>query len=355
MPRLYDITEWYEQSWWNTGGTRDKKIYLNPEDGELYYFKQSFKKGQRDYKYEFWSEIIASEIGKLLGFDILPYDIAIRGNIIGCISKSMINPASEELIEGGKYLQAFDNNFNPENIKERNKYTFQLIRNSLDTLGREKHIKDLVKVIIFDALIGNSDRHQENWAIINIHSRVSNNIKEIEEIIEKKQIESLPNWIKNFFNRIFVKSGKIRPEFQTVRLMLPQNTRFAPIYDSGCSFGRELEDERVKQLLENDQEIEKYITKGLAEIHWDGNKIGHFELIVKLISLTELKSFILEIIKKVIEQFDSEKLEKLVLEIDKELIDSGNTNSFPKERKDLVLKLLTLRFNKLREIYSQYK
>jgi hypothetical protein len=73
MAKLYNISAWSEQSWWNTGGTRDKKIYLSPEDGELYYFKQSFKKGKRDYTYEFWSEIIASEVGEHLGFDILPH------------------------------------------------------------------------------------------------------------------------------------------------------------------------------------------------------------------------------------------------------------------------------------------
>jgi hypothetical protein len=123
MAKLYNISDWSEQSWWNTGGTRDKKIYLNPDDGELYYFKQSFKKGQRDFKHEFWSEIIASEIGMILGFDILRYDIAIHGEVVGCISKSMISQASEELVEGGKYLQAFDNTFNPENVKQRNQYT----------------------------------------------------------------------------------------------------------------------------------------------------------------------------------------------------------------------------------------
>lgn len=98
MARLYNISEWNEQSWWNTGGTRNKKIYLNPEDGALYFFKQSLKKGSREYKYEFWSEIIASEVVELLGFDILPYQIAIRGIMVGCISKSMINQTSEELI-----------------------------------------------------------------------------------------------------------------------------------------------------------------------------------------------------------------------------------------------------------------
>ena len=62
MAELYNISDWSEQSWWNTGGTRDKKIYLNPDDGELYYFKQSFKKGQRDFKHEFWRLLNLLEI-----------------------------------------------------------------------------------------------------------------------------------------------------------------------------------------------------------------------------------------------------------------------------------------------------
>ncbi|MFM7855416.1 MAG: hypothetical protein ACKO96_26695 [Flammeovirgaceae bacterium] len=99
MSKLFNISDWYEIRYFSTGGTRNKKVYVNPDDGEYYFFKESFKKGQRDYKHEFWSEIIASEVGQLLGFDILAYHIAIRGNIVGCISKSMINQASEELIE----------------------------------------------------------------------------------------------------------------------------------------------------------------------------------------------------------------------------------------------------------------
>lgn len=355
MAKLYNISEWNEQSWWNTGGTRDKKIYLNPEDGELYYFKQSFKKGQRDYKHEFWSEIIASEVGELLGFDILPYHIAIRGNVVGCISKSMINQASEELIEGGKYLQAFDNTFKPENIKLRNQYNFDLILNTLISFKKEKHLKELVETIVFDALIGNSDRHQENWAIINIHSMVSEGITQIQKDIESGEIDSLPNWLKKLIKVAYTVKGKIRPELQTVRLMLPKQTRFAPIYDSGCSFGRELDDKRVIQLLNNEQEIQKYITKGLAEIHWESKKINHFELVNRLIESEGLKDFVLDSLKRIIERFNLKNIEDIVLNVDKEIIAVGNSNLLPKERKELVLKLLTLRFNKLREIYSQHK
>jgi hypothetical protein len=355
MAKLYNISEWNEQSWWNTGGTRDKKIYLNPEDGELYYFKQSFKKNQRDYKHEFWSEIIASEIGELLGFDILPYHIAIRGNVVGCISKSMINQATEELIEGGKYLQAFDNTFKPENVKERDKYTFQLISEALVSFKKEKHLKGLIETIVFDALIGNSDRHQENWAIINIHSKISEGISIDAKAIETKEIDKISSWTQKIIKFVYTVKGKIRPEIEKSRFMLPTNTRIAPIYDSGCSFGRELDDERVTQILNNEQEIQKYIAKGLSEIHWQSNKISHFELVKKLLEMEGLKEFVLDSLKRITEQFDPKKVEQIVLNIDKEIIDLGDINFLPKERKELVLKLLSLRLNILREIYSQNK
>ena len=70
MPELFIIDEnWNEQFWFSTGGTRAKKYLLSP-DGKYYYFKRSqykeptnFKPG-KDFKYEFWSEVIAYELGK---------------------------------------------------------------------------------------------------------------------------------------------------------------------------------------------------------------------------------------------------------------------------------------------------
>ena len=61
----------------STGGTRDKAV-VEDADGQLYFFKTSLKKKEKDYTYEFWSEIIASEIGRLLGFDTLVYDVAAK-------------------------------------------------------------------------------------------------------------------------------------------------------------------------------------------------------------------------------------------------------------------------------------
>ena len=112
MVKYYDISKWEEHQYYGTGGTRDKSVVENPDDGNLYYFKTSLKKKIIDYKYEFWSEIIASEIGASLGLDILHYDVAWKEDRLGCLSKSMIDSQKEELQEGYKWLTGFDSRYN---------------------------------------------------------------------------------------------------------------------------------------------------------------------------------------------------------------------------------------------------
>ena len=120
MPQIHIISaDWTEQPWFSTGGTRAKKYLLGP-DGKYYFFKRSqYKeatqtKPGKDFKYEFWNEIIAYELGSLLEFKMLRYDIAIDGKIMGYISESMINEENQELNEGIKYLKASSPNFDPD-------------------------------------------------------------------------------------------------------------------------------------------------------------------------------------------------------------------------------------------------
>lgn len=61
-----DVSDWNEMLYYQTGGTRNKRIVQNPNTDDLYYFKTSLKKEKMDYKHEFWSEIIASKIGQHL-------------------------------------------------------------------------------------------------------------------------------------------------------------------------------------------------------------------------------------------------------------------------------------------------
>lgn len=354
MVKLYDISNWDEQSWLNTGGTRNKKVYRNPEDDSLYYFKQSFNKGNRNYKYEFWSEIIASEIGIELKFDILKYSIAIKNNEIGCISKSMILEETEELIEGGKYLQAFDTTFQPENNKLRSLYNFKLIIDSLFFFNQNKFTKDIIETIVFDALIGNSDRHQENWAIISNNS-VNDSILAVSNEVKTTNFGDFPFFIKKIMRKIYSPNEKIRPIYQNIKLLLPEKTRFAPIYDSGCSFGRELDDSKIISFLKDKSLIETYIQKGVSEIHWENKKLTHFNLIVKLLETKQFKDLTLKILQRINELFDQKKIENIINSIDNSLNEKYNLFKLPSFRKEFTLELLILRYNKLQNLYNLYK
>lgn len=352
MAQLIDISQWSEQRWWNTGGTRNKKIFLNPEDNLLYYFKQSLKREEKDYKYEFWSEIIASELGKQLGFEVLPYDIAIWGKELGCLSKSMINPDKEELVEGGKYLQAFDNTFNPDDKKLRFQYTFDLIVNTLEAFQLSHYLDQFLEILVFDALIGNSDRHQENWAFITEHSTLSKSIATIELDLRHTNLENAPKWVKWLIQKTYQREGSqdIKPEIKKMKLLMAKRTRFAPIYDSGCSFGRELTEERVGKMLEDENLIQSYVQRGQSEIHSENGKLSHFDLLKSLLADKDCAETIKNTIKRALSRLDRNSLPELINSIDVKL--SGEFTGFkiPEPRKRLIYKLIISRADSLSKL-----
>lgn len=352
MPELFDITEWQEQSYWNTPGTRNKKIYLNPDNNKLYYFKQSFKRNTRYYKFEFWSEIIASEVGNLLGFNVLPYHIAIHTelNLIGCISESMIDNQMEELIMGGQIIQSFDESFVPENRKTRNKYTFQLIEKALKNEDNfQEYMKFIIEIILFDAIIGNSDRHQENWAFI---FSIVDDGKFSMEKLDKNNIWILT--IVMLILSVILKSKKKKDiNFNEESFM---KIKMSPIFDNGCCLGREFDDEQIKKKMEgDDNEINKYIMNGKSEIHWYEKKISHFELVENILA-SDYRDVATSIFEKVKNNFSLSKIENIVMNIDKLVQNSSFSGySMSEVRKNFVIKLIDLRYRKLLDIFERYK
>jgi hypothetical protein len=165
MAEFYDISGWQEKPHLQTGGTRNKAVFEHPQTGDLYYFKTSLKKEVLDHKYEFWSEIIASEVGRALGFDTLRYDIACHKDKVGCLSKSMVN-AGSKLFEGTNYLAGYDPTYDPRDKSSYAQYTFRFIEKALNEYRLKDKIGHLIRAIIFDSLIGNGDRHQGNWGFI---------------------------------------------------------------------------------------------------------------------------------------------------------------------------------------------
>jgi hypothetical protein len=349
-----DISSWQKNIYYSTGGTRSKKIVIHPITNDEYFFKGSKvnkKNGETLYPTEFWSEIVSSKIGQFLGFDMLDYNVAYDINDrqkIGCISKSMVLNSENNLTEGITYLTGFDPKYNPE--KDKNKYTFQFIQNALIYFNFNDYIKNIIEIIIFDSIIGNSDRHQENWGIIMYYR---NSIDKIDEELLNSKInfwKKIDMKFNRFLNEFFILLHKEKREISRVNLKLHSNItlhKFAPIYDSGCCLGREREDEWVKKAIENSEMIEAYIRKGESEIHWEGllKKRKHFELIELLLQQypTETKRFI----TRVRDKYNSEVIKELIENIDIDVPNDLINFKLSETRKQLMFKLVTLRTEKL--------
>lgn len=121
---------------------------------------------------EDWAERIACEIAKALGIPTATVELAIRDGRTGCISKSVI-PANWELqpgavalsevIEGYESRTKFRTGHNLDNIFRALSgcslppYTQLPLYTAFDVFAG---------YLVFDALIANCDRHDENWAVL---------------------------------------------------------------------------------------------------------------------------------------------------------------------------------------------
>jgi hypothetical protein len=349
-----NISNWQKNIFYSTGGTRSKKIVIHPGSNDEYFFKGSKinkKNGETLYPTEFWSEIVSSKIGQFLGFNMLDYNIAYDENDrqkIGCISKSMVLNSENNLTEGITYLTGYDSKYNPE--EDKKKYTFQFIQNALIDFNFNKYIENIIEIIIFDSIVGNSDRHQENWGIIMYYR---NSIDKINENLLSSKInfwQKIEMKFNRFLNEIFILLHKEEKVISKNNLKLHSNITihdFAPIYDSGCCLGREREDNWVEKAIKDSQMIETYIRKGESEIHWEGylNKRKHFELIELL--LDQYPTETRKKIERVKEKYNSETLKNIIENIDSNVPTDLINFKLSVTRKQLMFKLVTLRIEKL--------
>ena len=337
-PLYFSIDSWPKLRELNTTGTRDKGVYIAPT-GQTFYFKTSIKQGKKDYPFEFWSEIAAHRLGLLLGLPVLPYHIASCNDKIGCISQNMIDLRTEELIEGVNLIIQFDPNFREEC---KTNHHFYKIENALKLVGLIEYRRIAVEMVLFDCIIGNTDRHSENWALIR------NKVGETYYSELKK---------KNLFARI-KEYWRFHKEFGIKLIKVPKllafiRHRFAPFYDNGSSLGRELSEERIKLLLSDENAFYKFFSNGKSDIIFEETKKSFLETIDYLLIHfpDECKHFI----TKHLSRYNKEHLISSINNMDANYPSQGfDYGRISNNRKQFIVKLIDSRISFIYQKIQEY-
>ncbi|HET7675462.1 MAG TPA: HipA domain-containing protein [Gammaproteobacteria bacterium] len=218
---------------------------------------------------QFWTEIAAYRVGQLVGVTVPPaYAAYIREESsvrCGALIEWFYDYPESQPIRftlGGDHLTDLVEQFDRE---KGTKHNLRTIITYCRALTQRHQLEDdwleyWAKVLTFDALIGNTDRHQDNWGFL---------------------------WQDREGNSPLAS--------------------FAPAFDNGTSMGYELKGSKLDRL--NTREgMEAYVAKGLHHMRWElgGARLQHAELLAKLSSFyPRARDYVLECLNSVVpEDFD---------------------------------------------------
>jgi hypothetical protein len=156
-------------------GTKEK-FWFHHEKFNLCLYKKARQNTGED-----WSEKISAELCNLIKLPHAQYELAIFKNEKGTISPSFL-PENGSLTPGNEILAKIFLDY-PQNIKNLSQHTldniFRVFGDSLVDLpidwtpleGIKTAIDTFIGYLLLDAWIGNSDRHHENWAFIDLEGK----------------------------------------------------------------------------------------------------------------------------------------------------------------------------------------
>lgn len=280
IDQIVDISDWERDE--ESGevfpeGSKEKTLYRAP-DRQIYKFiipdhRYLFKLSSNRYPEQFWAEIIAYKIGLLIGVDVPPTFAAVNkeNNKTGALIEWFFNypdTITELKVSGLSYMQLLIKDYDSEKGKQHNFQSIKILHSALARKFKWEMdwLKHWVATLTFDTLIGNTDRHQDNWGII---------------------------WL--------YKDNKAFP------------LRMTPVFDNGTGMGHEILKDKFERFNE-DEKISRYVAKGCHHMKWslyDQKRYSQIEFLEKLIGeYPDKKSVVAKLMK-----FDTKALEDDIMKL----------------------------------------
>jgi hypothetical protein len=299
-----------------SGGSRPRIVFVHNKTNQKFFFK-TYSHNTR----EVWAEALASHIGELIGLRIQKVTIKTvperlkpallsrfpekhRENWtpIGTLARNIF-PRDYEITYGAAIVGATDAPL-----------TLDQVASSISSryYAPEDLLRDYADMIVFDAFIGNMDRHHENWGIST--------------------------------------SAAYRQMMMFGKTAIKDKRHFTPLFDHGSSLMFELDDNKVMEYSGDDNQLERYIETGNYSFLADrsGNKANVFHIIEEEIKAgSDWGNRFNSSIEKVM-QINLLTLGNLITQMPnlKEL-------DYDQSRKQLLHKSLLMRYNKLKGLYGR--
>ena len=147
-------------------GSREK-TWLVREDGALWLFK----KPRPTTLDEAWSEKVSAEVAQLIEIPCAVVELAKSRGDIGTVARSF-RPTQWDYYHGNSVLANFISGYDLRRRFGQNEHSVKNIVHAISRLGNSKILETAIAMsrladyAILDGLIGNTDRHHENWMIV---------------------------------------------------------------------------------------------------------------------------------------------------------------------------------------------
>jgi hypothetical protein len=143
---------------------------------EKFWFRESGELPEWLFKYpqantgQHWAEKIAAEIAETLDILNAKVELAVFQGVRGCASESFAREG-RELFHGNQVLAGQVLGYDPSKQFRQSDHTLSNIFKALERVfpspeGARVAKESIARYLMLDAVIGNTDRHHENWGIL---------------------------------------------------------------------------------------------------------------------------------------------------------------------------------------------
>ncbi|SFL48970.1 HipA-like C-terminal domain-containing protein [Lachnospiraceae bacterium KH1T2] len=108
---------------------------------------------------------MAHQIGNVLGIETAQVQIGSYEGRIGSMS-FLINKQNEAIVEGAAFITGSHPDYNLELMQETQSGRYYCLNHLLEISDSPDIVDKWIQMMLFDYLIGNTDRHQNNWAML---------------------------------------------------------------------------------------------------------------------------------------------------------------------------------------------